>query len=213
MSGIGVGINVQEIRDEATPAVRTFIDGLRSRAGLHEAIGRRARELTRHHLQQIAATRHDTAEKLGANPTGHWAQATEKTTMKSSAESATITINQPGIGRVAHDVTIYPKGMYLTLPLVAEAYGRRARRVPGLFFVNFGDHAALGKRTGKGADATVTWWYSLVTSVHQKQDRTLLPSDAEYQQAGLEGIRDYVDYLLSIGGGRDSKRGYQEARS
>lgn len=222
MSGLAIDLDLKVVRDEATPAAQSFIDGLRSKAGLHEAIGRRALNLTREHFIRIAGTRHDTAERLGAQPSGHWAQAAEKTTMKSTAEAATISINHPGIGRAAHDVDIYPEGMYLTIALIAAAYNQRARRVKDLFFVQpkGKDYALLGQRTGKrgghagdfggGVAAAVTWWYLLVTHVHQKQDRSLLPSDDEYHQAMSEGVEDYLSYLGAILGGRDSKRGFKK---
>lgn len=213
---IGVTVNMSDVRDGASERMQIFMDGLRSKAGLHEAVGRRALSLTRNHLLQIAETRHETAQSLGASPSGHWAQATEKTTMKSSEEMALISVKHPGIGRAAHDVDIVPKGgMYLTIALIAAAYNRRARRVPGLFFVRpkGADYALLGKREGKGESAQVTWWYLLVQSVHQQQDRSLMPSEEEYRQAVLEGINDYVGYLIERGGQRDSKRGFKEFSS
>lgn len=209
MSGIAIKLDMDAFLAEATDTVRIFVEGLRSRAGLHEAIGRQALARTRDHLINIAGTRHATAERLGATPSGHWAQAAEKTTMTSSGQSASISINHPGIGRVAHDVEILPtRGLYLTIPLIAGAYNQRARRVKGLFFVKpeGADHALLGKRDGEG----VEWWYLLVTSVRQRQDRTLLPSDEEYQQALRDGVLNYAEYLVSLAGGRDSKRGFRE---
>lgn len=201
---IGITINVT---DTVRPALTALANGLGDRSGLHEAIGRECLALTRDHLLHIAQTRHATAERLGAAPSGHWGQAAEKTTMRSDADAATITINQPGIRRAAQDVTIVPTGgkKWLTIPLVAEAYNQRAYRLQGLFFVKpkDGDHALLGRREGSGKAAAVTWLYLLKQSVFQKQDRTLLPPDEAYGQAALVGAASYVDYLLLRAGGRN----------
>jgi len=190
-----------DIKDGVTPLVGRFVEGLTDRTGLHEAIGIRDRNLIRDHFIVIAQTRHDTANRLGAEPSGHWAQAAEKTTFRADSDATTVSINQPGIGRAVHDVTIVPGAgkQWLTIPLIAEAYNQRAYRVPGLFMpgAKGAKKHVLAKR---GADGTLRFWYALVKSVTQKQDRTLLPSDEELRLAAFQGVRDYVDFLLSRGG-------------
>ena len=47
--------------------------------------------------------------------------------------------------------------------------------------------------TGRSTAQVGTVWYWLVKSVHQKQDRSLLPTDEEYHLATLEGVRDFLD--------------------
>lgn len=196
MSGISLNVDVQE---GSTPKLRQFLAGLTDLRGLHESIGLRARTLTRDHLIGIAGSRHATANKLGASPSGHWAQAAEKTSFEADANSATVTISHPGIGRAMHDVDILPKGKCLTIPLIAFAYNVRAAAVwesEGLFVLKSKSgnaKAVAGKRLAGG---TFQPWYLLVPKVHQAQDRSLLPSDDEYRIAGKEGARDYVNYLL-----------------
>lgn len=190
------------VQDTATPRMAQLMAGLGNRTGLHEAVGREALGLTRNHLIHIAATRHATAERLGAAPTGHWAQAAEKTVETHDENAATITINQPGIGRVAHDVTITPKAgkKFLTIPLAAEAYGQRAYRMNNTFFLRSkAGQLFIARQNGGARGGSLVLLYLLVKSVFQKQDRSLLPSDDEYRIAAKLGVRNYVGYLLARG--------------
>ena len=199
-NGISLSVDVQ---DGATPMVRELVAQLTNPRGLHEAIGLRGRTLTRDHLIGIAGSRHATANRLGATPSGHWAQAAEKTTFEADTLSATITVKHDGIGRAMHDVEITPGAgkKFLTIPLISYAYNVRAAAVwesEGLFIAKGKnskgkDVAVAGKRL---ADGSFQPWYLLVPRVHQAQDRSLLPSDEEYTQAAREGTRDFVDYLL-----------------
>lgn len=197
---ISVTIDVRDA--ETRRKVDLFMARLTDRTELHGKIGERARELTRNHLVAIAQTRHATANRLGATPSGHWAQAAERTSSRADAEKATVTISQPGIGRAAHDVEIFPGPgkKYLTIPAIAAAYNQRAYRLdlkPIIRFIDGSRRAiGLGKVTGKGKERKETIWYWLVKSVRQKQDRTLLPSDQEYEIVALAGTRDYIDKLL-----------------
>lgn len=180
-----------------------FLAGLADRAGMHELIGARGSEITRSHLVAIAQTRHRSAERLGAAPSGHWAQAAEKTSFTADKEGATISINQPGISRVEHDITVTPGPgkKYLTIPAIAAAYNQRAYRMPDLIAIvrniqGVRRAIALGKVSGKGKERVETVWYWLVKSATQKQDRSLLPSDEEYRLSALAGVRDYADRLI-----------------
>jgi hypothetical protein len=183
------------------PRLGRLVAGLSDtgRAHLHEMILGRVLELTREHLREIAQTRHDTANKLGASPTGHWAQAAEKTSGTYDETAATVTVSQPGIGRVAHPITILPGPgkEALTLPLIAPAYGQRAYRVPGLFVWKSPTSGNAFLAQSEGHPGALVLWYLLVKSVVQEQDRTLLPSDELYRAAALQGCVDYADYLLA----------------
>ena len=199
-----IGLKIEIRGDEVDLLLDRFMAGLTDLTPLNEQVGTRATEVTRSHLVAIAQSRHATANRLGATPTGHWGQAAEKTTFSADQQGAIISIEQPGIGRVAHDVTIVPGPgkTYLTLAAIAAAYGQLARRVPDLtFMIRMVDGlrraVALARVEGEGKDKTETVWYWLVTSVTQKQDRTLLPSDEEYRLAALAGVRDFVDRVLA----------------
>jgi hypothetical protein len=199
---MSIGLKIEVRSAEVDRALARFFDGIRDREDLHHQIGRRAQMATRSHLQAIAS--HATAERLGASPSGFWAQAAEKTSFTADDEAATISIDHPGIGRVAHDVTITPGAgkKYLTLPAIEAAYNQRAYRVAGLhFMVRWIDGSrravAMAMSSGTGKEKTETVWYWLVKSVTQRQDRTLLPSDEEYGTVAQAGISEYIDSLLA----------------
>jgi hypothetical protein len=165
---------------------------------IHARIAAQAGELTRNYLTEMAQTRHETAETLGATPTGFWAQAAESVQARSSDAAATVSIRSPGIGRVDHDVTIEAEdGGYLTIPVEQQAYGVRAAelgRQMDLFVIRTAGALVLAARIPGQKIAQVE--YLLVPSVFQKQDRTLLPSDEAYFAAGKAGIRDWVNFQL-----------------
>ena len=203
--------------DKASPALRRVIDSLQGagRRDLLSAMGTEVQHVTTEHLRGLAATRHATAERLGAAPSGHLAQAAEKVAapaaLSANETEATLTFNHPGLGRAFHDVTIVPKtSKYLTIPVNAVAYARRA-----------GEFALQVVFTRKGAWGLVPkdfklppkpWGFAemvqirsvmlflLVRSVTQKQDRSLLPSDEEWTEAATLGARNYIRDALQRGG-------------
>ncbi|MEO7933208.1 MAG: hypothetical protein ABIT76_08635 [Chthoniobacterales bacterium] len=155
-------------------------------------------EVTRIHLRDIASTRHATAQRLGASPTGHLAQAAEKVAgaaITADENEAALVFNHPGLSRAFRDVTITPtKSKALTIPIAAVAYGRRAGEFAGLFLYK-------GK-TGNAflalqEDGKLKLLYLLLRSVTQKQDRSLLPSQEQWSAAAVQGAKKYVREALS----------------
>jgi len=213
-----------KIDDFATPRLLAFLAGLKRRAALHRMMGGRVQNVTRDHLIRIANTRHATANRLGAAPSGHWGKAAEKVTrpeaLTISDDVGELVINHPGITRAFKDITIVPTGgrQFLTIPLIAAAYNRRARTIPGLFRPTRKGARATGFKIGadgrkvpiypsdqkmrvlsRNGQGGLVHYYALVRSVLQRQDRTLLPGDKELQRACKAGILDYVR-LLRKGG-------------
>lgn len=180
------------LRDRATLPLKNFVASLRSRRDLHRSMGARVRELCRNHLIAISNTRKNA---LGAPSSRFWGKAAEKVAPPlADNERALITIHHPGIRRAFEDVKIEPTGgkQWLTIPLIAAAYNRRAYRVKGLF--------RPGKKSDpkrvlsqRNKDGSLTHWYALVKSVLQKQDRSLLPSDEAFGNAAMQGALDYVN--------------------
>lgn len=185
------------ISDLVSPKLGALIARLSptGRQDLNRAMGYEVQRLTVDHLRQIAATRHNTANKLGGTPTNHWAQAAEKVAQPSSLTSvtglgATLTINHPGITRALRDVTIKPKeAKSLAIPVRGLAYGRRPAELWDRLnlFIPKG-RRFIAMRTGK----KITVLYLLVRSVTQKQDRSLLPTDAEFHKAAARGALQYL---------------------
>ena len=184
------------VDDESTKALlaKLKLTG-QDAADLNARVATQAQELTRTYLGEISRSRHDSARRLGAAPTGFWGAAVESVSARSDSQAATIGIRHPGIGRAMHDVTITPGSgkKYLTIPVNAAGYGRRASEVAGLVFIRTGPGKTPILAIPHKASKTLTVIYALVPSVRQKQDRTLLPSDEGYEQAGAAGVRDWLD--------------------
>jgi len=193
----GVTLN---IRDELTPKWRAVLERLGStlRARIHRNMGRAVQNLCRRHLLSLDATRHATANKLGAQPTHFLASAAaaaaQPQALRADASGAAITIVHPGIGRVGHDVAIRPTGgrKYLTIPISAEAYGHRlmegesARFPKGFFFTSKNGNLLYGIKEGRAIHPC----YALKTEVHLKQDRTLLPTDQEIRRTAVATLQN-----------------------
>jgi hypothetical protein len=169
--------------------------------GLHSAMITGVQEVTVNHLTRLAGERHATADRLGAAPTGHLAQAAEKVAspacVSASSRSGTLTINHPGLTRALRDVTISrADGGPLTIPVDAIAYGRRAAELwepLNLFYAqNSKGQTFIAMKSGK----TIKPLYLLVRSVTQHQDRSLLPADNEFAEAAHDAADAYVTALV-----------------
>lgn len=191
-----------DVEDGASPVLDFLRRGLEDPTELHGAIAERAEVLTRDYLRGIAPIRHGSAWRLGARPTGILEKAAESPEGRGGRDFATLTM-RPGevLARAFGDVVITPRGKYLTIPVAAEAYGRRAREFGDLFFLLMGPKRTpvLARRAANG---NMTVYYLLVTKVTQKQDRTLLPSDDAYLAAMEAGAEDVL-----LAGERDGKEG------
>lgn len=143
--------------------------------------------LVRSHLSKLASWKHQTAERLGAQPTDFFGKASTRTSPNATDNGGEVVIAAP-LGRAFHDVEIRPKNWkYLTIPAAPEAYGKRASILA--------DHGwslymPKGKRfiTGykKGVGSKILYW--LCESVKQEQDRSLLPSDEDIHRVAAEAM-------------------------
>ena len=155
-------------------------------------------EKVREHRVKRSLEKHDTAKRLGANITRFWEMPARGIAVGSVDESGgNIALKHPGIARAFGDVEIKPGPgkKFLTIPLVAEAYGRRARDIWqewGLFIPRrkTGEKGIIASKSPLGL---VTPFYLLVKSVTQKQDRTILPSDNVIKATALLGIKEYLE--------------------
>jgi len=192
--------------DQVIKLLSRLRSALTDRTALHKSIGGTAELLTRQHLTTLAKTRHATANKLGAKPSGHLARAAESVKGDGTNEAATVSITSPGMRRAFGDVTITPGAgkKYLTIPATAEAYNRRAGSFNDLrlaFFKNGllalvkAEQSSVADRRQSGGRSEVYYW--LKKSVTQKQDRTLLPPDDDYTAAAVAGVKSYLRLLRS----------------
>lgn len=197
-----------DIHSGAGPGLAHVLDRLRGagRRDLIEAMVVGVQEVTAEHLRGLAGTKHDTANRLGAKPTGHLAQAAEKAAVPEAVSviagdgvegEGTLTIRHPGLARAFGDVTIRAKNAgALTIPVNAAAYGRRAGEMQDLVLMKNAKGNAFLARPVDGDSKKMEVMYLLVRSVTQKQDRTLLPSQAEWEAAARKGAAAYIQNAI-----------------
>lgn len=176
---------------------------LSDRTELNKSIAGYAETLTRQHLATLAGTRHDTARRLQATPSGHLERAAQSVRSEGTADAAFVSVVSPGIARAFRDITITPKsGKYLTIPATAEAYNRRAGSFNDLRIAFFGrgrlalvkaEQSSLADRKQRGGRSEVYYW--LKKFITQKQDRSLLPPAEDYGAAAVEGMKSYLRML------------------
>ncbi len=186
---IGIG------SDECAPAMLLAGRALSpaARAALHRGAAQPLLGLVRRHLAALAQSRHATAERLGAAPTGALGDAARRSHADGDADSVTVTVPGPMFARAFRDVRILPRAprKALAIPIHRWAYGvspreweaRRGSRGP---LVRIG--RTLAAKVGGQKRGAFTPMYALVPSVMQRQDRSLLPSDSELAAAAREGM-------------------------
>ena len=179
--------------------LRRVRDTLRDTRKINMGIAKAAERLTIRHIAAEQPKRHKTAERLGARPTK--AINDKKVTSDYDSAGATVSIGGVAFSRVFHDVTIKPKnGRFLTIPVDAEAYGKRVDELKREGFKFFRPkkqekHLLWAKKP----DGKAKPMYLLVRSVTQRQDRTLLPSDAAYIKVAGDSIRNLINRELEGG--------------
>lgn len=156
---------------------------------------RRWHTLLLRYFRANVATRHATANRLGATPTAHWSNPASYIHLhEEGGKQSSISITRPGIERAVRDVTIRPsKARALTIPLKALAYGKR----PGELSQTSGQKLFRPKKSRllgiKRADGSFEPLYVLAGSVFQKRDPSLLPP----QSVVIDAIRDALEIELS----------------
>lgn len=163
--------------------------GTAGRHLLYSAAANAVAILVRAHLAKLGSWKHMSAEKLGAQPTGILGRAATRTTSNATSERGEVVIPTPAVRRAFHDVEIRPKSWeFLTIPASREAYGFRAGVLASLGWKIFrpGKAKVLMGRLSKDEAPKVL--YYLATSVHQRQDRSLLPSDREISSTAANAM-------------------------
>lgn len=189
------------ISDSVSPklqsVMRTFAgSGL---TALHQAAGVKVQELTRDHIAGLRRKPGSLASKHGAPTSNFYAQAAEKVAgdgaLSAGPGGATLTINSIGFKRAFQDVLIVPKtAKSLAIPIHAIAFGHRAGELWDRMslFIPKGTNVIAATIGG-----VLTPLYALCKSVTQKQDRSLLPSDGEFQKAAVDGAMAYLGAVRS----------------
>ncbi len=151
------------------------------------------------HVHAYARTHHASAQRLGAQPTGHMEDAVDSISHGPDGNgAAAVTIPIPGFSRVFGDVTVAPKNAKaLTVPINSISYGRRAGEMRHLGFTLF----KFGKKEGgengvlygyRDGDDHIEPLYALKGRVRLRQDRSMLPSDDEMSAAAADGMTEAI---------------------
>ena len=135
----------------------------------------------------------------GATPTGHIEKGARATQFTASTNGAEVIIPIPGLSRAFRPLTITPRtANALTLPVSPHAYGKRVGdlRTSGWNIFQLKDVGVLMGTPpggdGKSADSGAVPLYVLHKRVQLKQDRSLLPSDAELGGTASKAMLDYI---------------------
>ena len=151
------------------------------------------------HVHAYARVHHDSANRLGAQPTGHFEDAVDSISYGPDGNgAAAVTIPIPGFSRVFGDVTVTPRNAKaLTIPINSISYGRRAGEMRRLGFTLF----KFGKKEGgvngvlygyRDGDDHIEPLYALKSRVPLRQDRSMLPTDEDMTAAAQDGMVEAI---------------------
>ena len=192
------------IEDRATPFLRRMSTEVQANAML---VGARAVAICiREHLQGL---QDDRPNKKGWPRQNFWNKSRRSVQNPVPITGgAEVSINMEGFAQRLYGGTIKPRtAKYLTIPMRAEAYGKRAREmnlsfaiIPGLgpCLIEAGDVGARKGRKGKkGAESQQGGlMFLLRRSVVQQPDPSVMPTVAKMHDAATEAIGDYVDRVI-----------------
>ena len=168
-----------------------------SPAGVNPVIGRAGVNLLRDHFRNLESSR---PNRLGGPRTHFYNQAARSTHFVTLPDSVALSVNQVGIRQRFQGGEIRPRNSkYLTIPAIAEAYGKRAREFNNLRFVMLKNGPALveaeatqisiGKKGVKNKGSVggrVLYW--LRRKVTQKADPSVLPSPEAIRATALGAV-------------------------
>lgn len=194
MPGV-IAISVQD-----NPMRRLFAAmGPQGRRACHHAMAYALLVLCRKHLARAAASRHKTAARLGAAPTGHLDEAARTMLMEADADHGAVAIRSPGFARALGPLTIRARrARALTIPLDRVAHGKRAAELKRMGWSLFQapGPALRGILMGKGPSGDVRALYALRPAVILPHDPGLLPRFEEMAQTAKEALADRLQAAL-----------------
>ena len=174
-----------DISDSVGPALAAMERRLGDGQAIHTAIATAGEIFVKEFGRRTADQEHRSARRLGATPTGHLLRAYEATESAATGDAASLFFPRASRLRAAFgSYTLTPGNgkKYLTIPVAAEAYGKRAGEITGLEFMRVGP-----KKTPllarPDADGGFTTFYLLVKSATIPEDRGLIPFDDLTQEA------------------------------
>ena len=171
-------------------SLHRFLDCMKpsGRHHLFSAAAASVSDLVRRHIAADAPRRHSSSqfEDGTGQRTGFMEKAARGTVFHADAQHGEVVIPSPGFGRAFHDVEIVPThGAALTIPISSHAYGHRVKELRSMGWIIFSPKKSEGAKENLGTlmgygpnDEQAIPLYVLKKRVRQRQDRSLLPSDA-----------------------------------
>lgn len=174
------------IQDNATPALWRKARALGARGT--KVMGAAQARIVKGHL----SNRNQQPNKHGWKKTNYYGDAAKSVNWKSDPTSCDVHVSKEGFRVRVEGTGHLPGGVirpinfkYLAIPIAEEAYGQRAREVPGL---RLGIVHWDGRTTKGLVDALGNGMFALIRSARQSGDRTVMPSDDELIGASLGAI-------------------------
>ena len=169
-----------------------------TRASMHALAADELAETIGAHIRRYAMTKHATARRFGAQPTGHYENGVGRISTSADSAHGEVVIPIPGISRAWGPVEITPvRANRLTVPITPggqTVYGKTVGELRALgwrFFQGQRGHEAedilFGYR-GKGKEREVKAMFVLKTFVRLEQDASLLPTKEELSRKASNAI-------------------------
>ena len=185
-----------EVQDKDLQRLLQILSGS-ARKEIHRVAAYGMMVLCRSWLRREASKRHFTAHRLGATPTGHLEDAANSMLTTADSTAGSLLIYSPGFNRVFQSVNIRPKrARALTIPLAAEAYGKRAGELSRKGWALFRPKKKAVLFGVSPIDGKIKPLYALKGGVTLRQDRSLLPPDQDIAKAASQAA---ITYLKQIG--------------
>ena len=173
--------------------------GPEGRRACHHAMAYALLVLCRKHLARAATSRHKTAARLGAAPTGHLDEAARTMLIQADADRGAVEVRSPGFARALGPLTIRARrAKALTIPLDRVAHGRRAAELKRMGWSLFRapGPALRGILLGKGPSGEVRALYALRPSVTLPHDPGLLPKHEALAQTAKAALAQRLQSAL-----------------
>ena len=187
--------------EEALRAVSSMVASDRTAA--HQVMADAVREFTVAHLENFPS-RKGSAAKLGAPSSGFYRKEARFVQGRGDASGVMLSMHRAGLSRAFRPYDLRPlAGQLLTIPVAAEAYGKRAREFSGLKWRQFSDADVAAGKTDKAGlvlgrppaepGGLFHALFRGARKVHQDQDRSLLPSDQKWLDIMAEATLKLLD--------------------
>jgi hypothetical protein len=205
-----------EMENQIGPLLERVKGAVRTEA-LNAEIGRTVVGRLQRHFFELDASR---PNALGGKRTHFYAEAAKGTQYHAGVDEVRVSVNALGLRQRLEGGTIRPvRAKYLTIPVIAEAYGHRAREFQNLHVIYDRSHKPVA--LAEAPQTTVTRdrrkgakgfrpvqerpigrvFFLLVKSVQQQADRSVIPSDEELQRTAAQAANNFFGRLARRSGG------------